>query len=100
MEKAAPITFRPDMVRAILEGRKTVTRRPNWKPGPGVKALTVEGCPGLVLEITDVRREATPRNTLEISHGPLDRKDEVYLPQNWAWQIRQVQTFRPASGDG
>jgi hypothetical protein len=50
--------------------------------------------------ITDVRREASPENTLEISHGPLVRQEEVLLPQNWAWQIRQVQTFRPASGDG
>ena len=49
--------------------------------------------------IADVRREVPPANTLEISHGPVDHKEEVLLPQNWAWQIRQVQTLRPMSGD-
>lgn len=50
--------------------------------------------------ITDIRRKVPPANTLEIGHGPLARQDEVLLPQNWAWQIRQVQTLRPVLGKG
>ena len=49
--------------------------------------------------IADVRREVPPASTLEISHGPVDRTEEVLLPQNWAWQIRQVQTLSAMSGD-
>jgi hypothetical protein len=50
--------------------------------------------------ITDVRREVTPANTLQISHEPLARDKETLLPRNWSWQIRRVQTLQPASGDG
>jgi hypothetical protein len=49
--------------------------------------------------IIDAHREVPPANTLEISHPPLNREKPVLLPQNWAWQTRQVQTLRPVSGD-
>lgn len=37
--RSRPILFKPEMVRAILDGRKTVTRRP-VKPGPSQDWLT------------------------------------------------------------
>ena len=49
--------------------------------------------------ITDARREVPPANTLEISHGPLEREEELLLPQNWASQIRQTKALNLTSGD-
>ena len=48
--------------------------------------------------IIDVRRAVPPTTTLEISHSPLDREVEPLLPQNWAWQVRQVKLLHSRSG--
>jgi len=49
--------------------------------------------------VADACREVPPAYTLQIRHGPLTRREEVLLPQNWGWQVRRVQTFRPTPGD-
>ena len=45
--------------------------------------------------IFDVRTEVAPEHTLTIGHEPITRKDEVLLPQNWAWQARRVDVLQP-----
>ena len=77
-----PILFNTDMVRAILDGRKTVTRRV-IKPQPEYCTMSMAG---LVvsenpIEISDGIIEAS---NAEVRKPPFETSDILYVRETWA----------------
>lgn len=77
-----PILFNTDMVRAILEGRKTVTRRV-IKPQPEYCTMSMAG---LVvsekpIEISDGIIKAS---NAEVRKPPFETRDILYVRETWA----------------
>ena len=67
-----PILFNTEMVKALLDGRKTVTRRV-VKPQPSINASWLDKCAG-----TYTFSDAT------FPHEPFSKGDILYVRETWA----------------
>jgi len=45
------------------------------------------------IAVMDFRSNARGEVTLSIDHGPITSREQVLLPQNWAWEVRQVHSL-------